>query len=54
MINVERQITLLRKGYRVVVAKAVDTALIAGLLVCLDDQEKSHKNASALGGGRRE
>jgi uncharacterized protein YxjI len=48
----ERQIILLRKEYRVVVAKGVDVALITGLIVCLDDQEKSHKNAPALGGGR--
>jgi uncharacterized protein YxjI len=49
---VERKIILLRKEYRVVVAPGVDVALIAGLIVCLDDQEKSHKNAPALGGGR--
>jgi uncharacterized protein YxjI len=50
--HVERQIIMLRKEYRVVVARGVDVALITGLIVCLDDQEKSHKNAPALGGGR--
>lgn len=48
----DRKIIELRKEYRVVVAKGVDIALIAGLIICLDDQEKSHKNAPALGGGR--
>jgi uncharacterized protein YxjI len=50
--HVERQITLLRKEYKVIVAKGMDMALISGLIVCLDDQEKSHKNAPSLGGGR--
>ena len=50
--HVERKIILLRKEYRVVVAQGVDAALIAGLIICLDDQEKSHKNAPSLGGGR--
>jgi uncharacterized protein YxjI len=50
--HVERQIIMLRKEYRVVVAQGADMALIAGLIICLDDQEKSHKNAPALGGGR--
>jgi hypothetical protein len=43
---------MLRKEYRVVVAQGVDIALIAGLIICLDGQEKSHQNAPALGSGR--
>jgi hypothetical protein len=50
--HVERQITMLRKEYRVILAQGVDVALVAGMVICLDDQEKSHKNAPALGGGR--
>jgi hypothetical protein len=48
----EREITLLKKEYEVIVAQGVDMALIAAMIICLDEKEKSHGNAPGLGGGR--
>lgn len=50
--DTERQISMLKKEYQVIVAQGVDMALIAAMLICLDDKEKSHGNAPGLGGGR--
>jgi uncharacterized protein YxjI len=49
---VERKIINLRKEYQVIVSQGIDMALISGLIICLGEQEKSHSNAPALGGGR--
>ena len=45
-------VAMLRKEYRVDVAEGVDLALIVGMVICLDDQEKTHANAPAIGGNR--
>lgn len=50
--DVELEISMLKKEYRVIVAQGVDMALIAAMLICLDEKEKSHGNAPALGGGK--
>ena len=50
--DTELFISMLKKEYQVVVAQGVDMALIAAMLICLDDKEKSHGNAPGLGGGR--
>lgn len=50
--DAELSISMLKKSYEVRVAEGVDMALIAAMIICLDDQEKSHGNAPGLGGGR--
>ncbi len=50
--DAERKISMLKKEYHVTVAPGMDMALIAGIMICLDEKEKSHGNAPGLGGGK--